>query len=133
MSLPLSLPQSPHLTLDARSISSRFPLRRESGAHRLEIGPLLLTYLFYEGTYVSIYDVSPLDGSSHGDDEVYFFPLHEPSRDPWHTRWHTARLRALERVPCPPLPPEPESTCYLPRRAPINMPIRLCDITGGEM
>ena len=30
----------------------------------LEIGPLLLTYLFAEGTYmyVSIYDVSPLDG-----------------------------------------------------------------------
>ena len=52
-----------HLTLDARSISSRFPLRRESGAHRLEIGPLLLTYVFSEGTYVSIYDVSPLDGS----------------------------------------------------------------------
>ena len=25
--------------------------------------PLLLTYLFSEGTYVSIYDVSPLDGS----------------------------------------------------------------------
>jgi hypothetical protein len=42
---------------------SRFPLRRESGAHRLEIGPLLLIYLFSEGTYVSIYDVSPLDGS----------------------------------------------------------------------
>ena len=60
---PLSLPQSPHLILDARSISSRFPLRRESGAHRLEIGPLLLTYLFSEGTYVSMYDVSPLDGS----------------------------------------------------------------------
>ena len=52
---------------DARSISSRFPLQRESGAHRLlhrlEIGPLLLTYLFSEGTYVSMYDVSPLDGS----------------------------------------------------------------------
>ena len=45
---------------DARSISSRFPLRRESGAHGLEIGPLLLTYLFSEGAYVSIYDVSPL-------------------------------------------------------------------------
>ena len=45
-----------------------------------------------------------------------FFLLHEPSRDPWHT----ARLRALERVPWPPLPPEPESTCYLPRRTPIN-------------
>ena len=44
--------------LDARSISSRFPLRRKSGAHRLEIGPLLLTYLFSEGTYVSTYDVS---------------------------------------------------------------------------
>ena len=28
-----------------------------------EIGPLLLTYLFSEGTYVSTYDVSPLDGS----------------------------------------------------------------------
>ena len=26
---------------------------------RLEIGPLLLTYLFSEGTYVSTYDVSP--------------------------------------------------------------------------
>ena len=61
--LPLSLPQSPHLCLTPRSISSRFPLRRKSGAHRLEIGPLLLTYLFSEGTYVSIYDVSPLDGS----------------------------------------------------------------------
>ena len=60
----------------------------------------------------------PSAGTSHGDDEVYFFPLHEPSRDPWHT----ARLRALERIPWPPLPPEPESTCYmyLPRRAPIN-------------
>ena len=62
MSLPLSLPQSPILCLTPRSISSRFPLRRKSGAHRLEIGPLLLTYLFSEGTYVSIYDVSPLDG-----------------------------------------------------------------------
>ena len=59
---PLSLPQSPILCLTPRSISSRFPLRRKSGAHRLEIGPLLLTYLFSEGTYVSIYDVSPLDG-----------------------------------------------------------------------
>ena len=50
---------------DARSISRssrRFPLRRESGAHRLEIGPLLLTYLFSEGTYVSMYDVSQLRG-----------------------------------------------------------------------
>ena len=55
----LSLPQSPFLCLTPRSISSRFPLRRKSGAHRLEIGPLLLTYLFSEGTYVSIYDVSP--------------------------------------------------------------------------
>jgi hypothetical protein len=36
---------------------------RARDAHRLEIGPLLLTYLFSEGTYVSIYDVSPLDGS----------------------------------------------------------------------
>ena len=60
---PLSLPQSPILCLTPRSILSRFPLRRKSGAHRLEIGPLLLTYLFSEGTYVSIYDVSPLDGS----------------------------------------------------------------------
>jgi len=57
--LPLSLPQSLHLCLTPRSISSRFPLRRKSGAHRLEIGPLLLTYLFSEGTYVSTYDVSP--------------------------------------------------------------------------
>jgi hypothetical protein len=56
---PLSLPQSPILCLTPRSISSRFPLRRKSGAHRLEIGPLLLTYLFSEGTYVSTYDVSP--------------------------------------------------------------------------
>ena len=56
-------PNSPLYVSDARSISSRFPLRRESGAHRLEIGPLLLTYWFSEGTYVSIYDVSPLDGS----------------------------------------------------------------------
>jgi len=63
LSLPLSLPQPPILCLTPRSISSRFPLRRKSGAHRLEIGPLLLTYLFSEGTYVSIYDVSPLDGS----------------------------------------------------------------------
>ena len=56
---PLSLPQSPILCLTPRSISSRFPLRRKSGAHRLEIGPLLLIYLFSEGTYVSTYDVSP--------------------------------------------------------------------------
>ena len=58
-------PPIPHFMSDARSISSRFPLRRKSGAHRLEIGPLLLIYLFVEGTYVSIYmyDVSPLDGS----------------------------------------------------------------------
>ena len=56
-------PNPPILCLTPRSISSRFPaLRRESGAHRLEIGPLLLTYFFSEGTYVSIYDVSPLDG-----------------------------------------------------------------------
>ena len=58
-----SPPIPPSLCLTPRSISSRFPLRRKSGAHRLEIGPLLLTYLFSEGTYVSIYDVSPLDGS----------------------------------------------------------------------
>ena len=68
--VPLFL--SPNLPIsfvsDARSISSRFPLWRESGAHRLEIGPLLLTYLFSEGTYVSIYDVSPLDGSGHTRD-----------------------------------------------------------------
>ena len=51
------------LMSDARSISSRFPLRRKSGAHRLKIGPSLLTYLFSKGTHVSIYDVSPLDGS----------------------------------------------------------------------
>ena len=63
MSPSFSPPISPHFKSDARSISSRFPLRRESGAHRLEIGPLLLTYFFSEGTYVSIYDVSPLDGS----------------------------------------------------------------------
>jgi len=57
---PLFLsPNPPILCLTPRSISSRFPLRRKSGAHRLEIGPLLLTYLFSEGTYVSIYDVSP--------------------------------------------------------------------------
>ena len=60
---PSFSPPTPHLMSDARSISSRFPLRRKSGAHRLEIGPLLRTYLFSEGTYVSIYDVSPLDGS----------------------------------------------------------------------
>ena len=36
-------PNTPHLMVDARSISSRFPLRRKSGAHWLEIGPLLLT------------------------------------------------------------------------------------------
>ena len=30
---------------------------------RLEIGSLLLTYLFSEGTYVSTYDVSPNFGS----------------------------------------------------------------------
>jgi hypothetical protein len=61
--VPLFLfPNLPILCLTPRSISSRFPLRRKSGAHRLEIGPLLLTYLFSEGTYVSIYDVSPLDG-----------------------------------------------------------------------
>jgi hypothetical protein len=60
---PSFSPPVPILCLTPRSISSRFPLRRKSGAHRLEIGPLLLTYLFSEGTYVSIYDVSPLDGS----------------------------------------------------------------------
>jgi len=57
---PAFSPPIPHLMSDARSISSRFPLRRESGAHRLEIGPLFLTYFFSEGTYVSTYDVSPL-------------------------------------------------------------------------
>ena len=62
--VPLFLsPISPHLmpdaTVDLEPISSD---RRKCGAHRLEIGPLLLTYLFSEGTYVSIYDVSPLDG-----------------------------------------------------------------------
>ena len=50
---PSFSPPIPHFMSDARSISSRFPLRRESGAHRLEIGPLLLTYLFSEGTYVT--------------------------------------------------------------------------------
>jgi hypothetical protein len=50
MSPAFSQPPIPHLILDARPISSQFPLRRESGAHRLEIGPLLLTYLFSEGT-----------------------------------------------------------------------------------
>ena len=53
----------PILCLTPRSISSRFPLRRKSGAHRLEISPLLLTYFFSEGTYVSTYDVSPHYGS----------------------------------------------------------------------
>ncbi len=57
---PFLSPNPPILCLTPRSISSRFPLRRKSGAHRLEIGPLLLTYLFSEGTYVSTYDVSPL-------------------------------------------------------------------------
>ena len=58
--VPLFLsPNLPILCLTPRSISSRFPLRRKSGAHRLEIGPLLLIYLFSEGTYVSTYDVSP--------------------------------------------------------------------------
>ena len=59
---PSFSPPIPHFMSDARSISRRFPLRRESGAHRLEIGPLLLIYSFSEGTYVSMYDVSPLDG-----------------------------------------------------------------------
>ena len=67
MSPPLSLPQSPHFMLDAtvdlEPISSSAYCTRKSGAHRLEIGPLLLTYLFSEGTYASMYDVSPLDGS----------------------------------------------------------------------
>ena len=49
--VPLFLsPNPPPLMIDARPISSRFPLRRESGAHRFEIGPLLLTYFFSEGT-----------------------------------------------------------------------------------
>ena len=62
--VPLFLfPNPPTLCLTPRSISSRFPLRRKSGAHRLEIGPLFLIYLYSEGTYVSMYDVSPLDGS----------------------------------------------------------------------
>ena len=60
--VPSFSPPIPHLTLDAtvdlEPISSS-RLRRKSGAHRLEIGPLLLTYLFSEGTYVSTYDVSP--------------------------------------------------------------------------
>ena len=58
-----SVKEFPNRTKSSQVKSSRFPLRRKSGAHRLEIGPLLLTYLFSEGTYVSIYDVSPLDGS----------------------------------------------------------------------
>jgi hypothetical protein len=62
---PLSLPQSPHLMFNARSISrSRYLLtvsradllfgveHCKSGAHRLEIGQLFL-----------LYDVSPLDGT----------------------------------------------------------------------
>ena len=64
--VPLFLSPNPHILgimFDATvDLEPRFPLRRESGAHRLEIGPLLLTYLFSEGTYVSTYDVSPLDG-----------------------------------------------------------------------
>ena len=35
---PLSLPQSPLLILDARPISSRFPLWRKNGAHKALIG-----------------------------------------------------------------------------------------------
>ena len=45
--------------LQSRLSALPSPLRSAA----LEIGPLLLTYLFSEGTYVSIYDVSPLDGS----------------------------------------------------------------------
>ena len=60
---PSFSPPIPHFMLDAtvdlEPHSRTFPLRRKSGAHRLEIGPLLLTYLFSEGTYVSIYDLSP--------------------------------------------------------------------------
>ena len=43
-----------------KSISSRFPLRRKSGAHRLEMFGLFFSpcYLFSEGTYVSINDQS---------------------------------------------------------------------------
>ena len=54
---PAFSPPIPHFMSDARSISSRFPLRRESGAHRLEIVPrdpyFSSVDLFSEGTYVS--------------------------------------------------------------------------------
>ena len=43
-------------------VGSRFTLACNT-SHRLEIGPILRIYLFSEGTYVSMYDVSPLDGS----------------------------------------------------------------------
>ena len=35
--------------------------------HRLEFGPLLLSYLFSEGTYVSIHDVSGSPSGLHLD------------------------------------------------------------------
>ena len=37
----------------------------------------------------------PSASTSHGDDEVYFFALDEPSRD----LWHTARRRAFPEPP----------------------------------
>jgi hypothetical protein len=46
---PCFSPPIPHFMSDARSISSRFPLRRESGAHRLEIGPFTSHLLVLRG------------------------------------------------------------------------------------
>ena len=48
--VPLFLsPNPPILCLTPRSISSRFPLRRKSGAHRLEIGPFISHLLVLRG------------------------------------------------------------------------------------
>ena len=48
---PSFSPPISHFLSDARSISSRFLLRRKSGAHRLEIGPLLGVLLTYFGYF----------------------------------------------------------------------------------
>jgi hypothetical protein len=51
--------------IDSIFLSTMLPKLVKSSqvkSSQVKIGPLLITYLFSEGTYVSIYDVSPLDG-----------------------------------------------------------------------
>ena len=96
---PAFSPPVPPIKLDARSISSRCPLRRKSGAHRLEIGPLLLTYSFSAtgqrraGTAwmrSAFIDVSPLG----------WIPLHHLHRLPSSPAGFRSTLDRLPLVVC---------------------------------